>query len=59
MTGDDNFVTLTKYSYYESGTKWIRVLLDFFKDIKSHPKEKITCEFKARSFTLRVLDYKG
>jgi hypothetical protein len=55
---DNKFVTLAKYSYYESGSKWIKVLLDF-KDIKSHSKDKITCEFKPRSFTLRVLDYKG
>ena len=56
---DDNYVTIVKYSYYESGTKLIKVLLDGFKDIKSHPKEKIQVEFKPRSFTLRILDFKG
>lgn len=58
LSGDDKFVSLAKYSYYESGSKWVKVLLDF-KDIKSHPADKITIEFKPRSFTLRVLDFKG
>ena len=58
LASDDKFVSLAKYSYYESGSKWIKVLLDF-KDIKSHPAEKIMVEFKPRSFTLRVLDFKG
>ena len=34
------------------------MLLDF-KDVKNHPKDKVTVEFKPRSFTLRVLDFKG
>lgn len=51
-------MSLTKYSYYESGAKWIKVLLEF-KNIKSHPKELVTCEFKPRTFTLKVLDFKG
>ena len=55
---DDKFITLAKYSYYESGSKWVKVLLDF-KDVKNHPKEKINVEFKPRSFTLRIFDYKG
>ena len=59
LTSDGKFITVAKYSYYESGSKWIKVLLDYFKDIKGHPKEKITCEFKKRSFTLQILDYKG
>ena len=50
---------MAKYSYYESGTKWIKVNLDFFKNIKSHPKDKIECEFKPRTFTLKVYDYNG
>ena len=59
IVGDDKFVTVQKYSFYESGSKWVKVILDFFKDIKNHPKEKIITEFKTRSLTVRVLDYKG
>jgi hypothetical protein len=55
---DDKYVTLAKYSYYESGSKWVKVLLDF-KQIKSHPADKITCDFKPRSFTMRIMDFKG
>ncbi len=56
---DANYVTIVKYSYYESGTKWIKVLLDGFPGIKSHPSDKISVEFKARSLTLRINDFKG
>lgn len=59
ITTDEKFVTIVKYSYYESGSKWVKVLLDGFKDIKSHPKEKIFIEFKPRSFTLRIMDFNG
>ena len=59
IVGDDKFVTVQKYSFYESGSKWVKVILDFFKDVKNHPKEKIITEFKTRSLTVRVLDYKG
>ena len=58
IVSDDKYVTIVKYSYYESGSKWIKVLLDGFKDIKSHPKEKIQVEFKPRAFTLRIMDFK-
>lgn len=54
----DKFVTLTKYSFYESGKNWVKVLFDL-KDIKSHNKDKIIIDFTNRSFTLKVLDYKG
>lgn len=58
LASDDKFVSLAKYSYYESGSKWVKVLLDF-KNIKSHPADKITVEFKPRSFTVRILDFQG
>ena len=58
LASDDKFVSLAKYSYYESGKKWVKVLLDF-KDIKNHPADKVTVEFKPRSFTVRVLEFKG
>jgi CS domain len=56
---DDKFVTIVKYSYYESGSKWVKVLLDGFKDIKNHPKDKVHIEFKPRSLTLRIMDFNG
>lgn len=59
LLNDSKFVTVVKYSYYESGSKWVKIQLDFFKDLKSHPKDKIITEFKLRSMTLKVLDYKG
>ena len=37
ISTDAKFVTIVKYSYYESGSKWVKVLLDGFKGIKSHP----------------------
>jgi hypothetical protein len=58
LASDDKFISLAKYSYYESGSKWVKVLLDF-KDIKSHAKDKISVEFKPRSFTVRIIDFKG
>ena len=59
IAADDKFITVAKYSYYESGSKYVKVLLDFFKDIKGHPRDKISCDFSKRALTLRVLDYKG
>ena len=54
----DKFVTLTKYSYYESGKWSVKALIDL-KGVQSHPKDKISVEFKKRSFTLKILDLKG
>ena len=54
----DKFVTLTKYSYYESGKLSVKVLIDL-KGVSTHPKDKFNVEFKKRSFILRVLDLKG
>ena len=54
----DKFKTLTKYTFYESGKNWVKVMLEF-KGIKDHPKEKITYEFKKRGFELKVFDYLG
>ena len=36
----DKFLTMTKYSFYESGRNWVKVLLDM-KDIKKHSEDKI------------------
>ena len=59
ISGDDKYISLAKYSYYESGTKWIKVQLDSFKDIKNLPREKISVAFKTRSFVLQVHDFNG
>jgi hypothetical protein len=60
LVGDDKFVTVAKYSYYESGSKYVKVVLDSqFKGIGSHPHDKVFTEFKQRSFTLKVIDFKG
>ncbi|TNV84438.1 hypothetical protein FGO68_gene16351 [Halteria grandinella] len=60
LAGDDKYVSVVKYSYYESGTKYVKVVLDsHFKGIGAHPKEKVFTEFKQRSFTIKVLDFKG
>lgn len=58
IISDAKYVTMAKYSYYESGSKWVKVLLDF-KGINAHPKDKVTVEFKPRSFTLQVMDFKA
>eukprot|EP00347_Sterkiella_histriomuscorum_P013055 403366189 len=54
----DKFITLTKYSFYESGKNWVKVLLDL-KDIKTLDKNQIKIEFGKRSFTLHIYDFKG
>ena len=52
--------TITKYSYFESGTKWVKVLLPDLTGLDSHPKDKIKIEFPTqRSFTVHVEDFKG
>ena len=33
----DEFKTITKYTYFESGTKWIKVLLSDLAGLKDHP----------------------
>lgn len=47
------FETLTAYSYYESGKKWVKVLIPF-KGIGQHPKENIEVTFKERSFDVKI-----
>ena len=54
------YKTITKYSYYESGDKWVKVLLSDFAGLADHPKEKVKVEFTSqRSFTVKVDDWKG
>ena len=52
------FKTITKYSYFESGDKWIKVLLPDLAGLGCHPAEKIKVEFTSnRSFSVEVLDW--
>ena len=53
-----HFITLTNYSYYESGKLWVKVLIPL-KGIKTHPKSEIRCVFKKKSFELRVYGFGG
>ena len=43
------FKTLSKYSYFESGSKWCKVLLPDLANLKDHPKEKLIVTFEKRS----------
>lgn len=53
------FRTITKYSYFESGDKWIKVLLPDLAGLSTHPADKIKVEFLSnRSFSIEVLDWK-
>ena len=54
------FRTITKYSYFESGEKWVKVLLSDLTGLKDHPADKVKVEFPTnRSFSVVVLDWKG
>ena len=55
--GKKRFKTLTKYSYSESGTKFIKVLLSDLSDMKNHPADKMKITFADRSFAVMVEDY--
>ena len=59
MAGKKPFKTLTKYSYSESGTKFIKVLLSDLSDMKGHPADKLKITFGDRSFAVLVEDYQG
>tara|TARA_B110000285_G_C14719545_1_gene421507 strand:- start:118 stop:444 length:327 start_codon:yes stop_codon:yes gene_type:complete len=50
---------LTKYSYSESGEKYVKVLLDFPDAKNLIQKDNVTCTFGDRTFELQVLNYKG
>ena len=54
------FKTITKYSYFESGDKWIKVLLPDLAGLKDHPVDKVRVEFTSnRSFTVEVENWNG
>ena len=51
--------TLTKYSYAESGEKYVKVLLDFPDAKNLIQKDNVTCTFGDRTFEILVNNYKG
>ena len=54
------FKTITKYSFYESGDKWIKVLLPDLAGLSAHPADKVIVSFPtARSFSVIVHDWQG
>ena len=55
----DDYKTITKYTFYESGEKYVKVLLDFPDAKKLIAREQIKCTFDTRSFTILIHDYKG
>ncbi len=59
LAGADNkYKTMTKYTFYESGEKYIKVSLDF-PDAKKLIKESdIKANFQIRSFEIFVHNYK-
>ena len=57
--GNNQYKTLTKYTFYESGEKYVKVLLDFPDAKKLLTKEQIQCTFENRSFEILINDYKG
>ena len=57
--GDQKYKTLVKYTFYESGTKYIKVLLDFPDAKKLISKDHIQTSFDVRSFEVLIHDYKG
>ena len=54
------YTTITKYSYFESGKKFIKVLLPDLKDLKTHGCECLSVRFPTnRSFFVEVTNHKG
>ena len=51
------YVSLSKYSFYEYDSNWVRVEVPF-PDIANHDKAKISCEFDVNSFVLKIAEFK-
>ena len=49
------YISLTKYSFYEYDNNWVRVEVPF-PGIGKHNKSKISCKFDTNSFVLTILD---
>ena len=52
------FVSLSKYSFYEYDSNWVRVEVPI-EGIGKHDKSKISCIFDQNSFVLSILDRAG
>jgi len=52
------YQSLTKYSFYESGKDWVRVIIPL-EGANQLPKDKVSCTFAERSFNLLVHDLKS
>ena len=50
---------MTKYTFYESGEKYVKVLLDFPDAKKLIQRDQIKCDFDTRSFEIFIHGYKG
>jgi len=55
----NKYKTLTKYTFYESGEKYVKVLLDFPDAKKLIQRNQIQTNFELRSFEILINDYKG
>ena len=53
------FKTVTKYTFYESGSKWCKVLIPDFAGLKDAKPPQLTIKFEKRSFTVTAEDHKG
>ena len=49
-----NYKTMTKYTFYESGEKYVKVLLDFKGAKTLLTNESIKCNFGDRSFEIYI-----
>ena len=56
---NQQYKTLTKYTFYESGEKYVKVLLDFPGAKKLLTKDQVQCTFEQRSFEILIHNYKG
>ena len=50
------FTTMTKYTYFDSGEKYLKVQLSEVAGLKD---EKVEVEFGERSLSVKVFDFKG
>ena len=56
ITSANKVKTITKYSFYESGELWIKVVLEL-PSIHAHPKEKLLVDFTERTVKVQVFEW--
>ena len=54
----EQMTPLTTYSYYESGKKYVKVLITL-DGVDLHPADKFQVSFKSKSFEVIVREYAG